>query len=439
MTVHVCLVSAQAAPNLLPALDPELKPKEVVLLVSQKMRAAADALSMVFKELGIRTDLIPLEDEHSSRVIEETLLQIASEREGEEILLNLTGGTKLMALVAQQTVAQEENWRSFYVDVDTDVVVWLDKTPGKKLAEQLRLRHYLKSYGFDLSDSPERPQITHEQRNLMQTLITQIGSLEKPLTQLNWLTQQAEDKKQLKITMDTQQADSRSLEALLRHFAEAGFLQVNGNTISYADETARNFVKGGWLELYTYSCVVDVTGETGIRDKAAGLEVMSKEGVKNEMDIAMMVRNRLFVIECKKREGRFVKSRNNNWIYLPSKEYIVMKEKMSKSTKIEQFESEIRELKQQIQQSERQAAKLLHYGKQQSLKLSSYFDPRLADKAQRLKSNLATRPISTISGWQPALWENWDPVTSREDVHVRIGDISEDRSGKQFILPAFLP
>ncbi|MGZ7274545.1 hypothetical protein ACXWPL_09935, partial [Streptococcus pyogenes] len=74
-----------------------------------------------------------------------------------------------MALVAQQTVAQEENWRSFYVDVDTDVVVWLDKTPGKKLAEQLRLRHYLKSYGFDLSDSPERPQITHEQRNLMQT------------------------------------------------------------------------------------------------------------------------------------------------------------------------------------------------------------------------------------------------------------------------------
>lgn len=113
--------------------------------------------------------------------------------------------------------------------------------------------------------------------------------------------------------------------------------------------------------------------------------------------------------------------------------------KMKKPTKIDEFESKIRELIQQRQQSERQAAKLLHYGKQQSLKLSSHFDPRLADKAQRLKSNLATRPISTISGWQPALWENWDPVTSREDVHVRIGDISEDRSGKQFILPAFLP
>jgi len=35
--------------------------------------------------------------------------------------------------------------------------------------------------------------------------------------------------------------------------------------------------------------------------------------------------------ECKKKEGKFVKSRNNNWIYIPSKEYMVMKEKMSKS------------------------------------------------------------------------------------------------------------
>jgi len=297
MTVHVCLVSAQAAPNLLPVLDPELKPEEVVLLVSQKMCKSADALSMVFKELGIRTTLIPLADEHSSHVIEETILQIASERDGQEILLNLTGGTKLMALVAQ-TVAQAAHWRSFYIDVDTDSIVWMDKAPGKKLAEQLRLRHYLKSYGFELSGSPERPQISHDQHNLMQTLITQIGSLETPLTQLNWLTQQAEDKKQLQITMDAQQADSRSLEALLRNFEEIGLLRVNKATIHYTDEAARDFVKGGWLELYTYKCVEAVTGETGIRDKAINLTVI-REGVKNEMDIAMMARNRLFVIECK--------------------------------------------------------------------------------------------------------------------------------------------
>jgi hypothetical protein len=38
------LVSEQAAPNLLPALDPAMKPKEAVLLVSQKMAHRAQAL-----------------------------------------------------------------------------------------------------------------------------------------------------------------------------------------------------------------------------------------------------------------------------------------------------------------------------------------------------------------------------------------------------------
>ena len=34
--IHIMLVSAQAAPNLLPAFDPELKPTKAVLLVTKK-------------------------------------------------------------------------------------------------------------------------------------------------------------------------------------------------------------------------------------------------------------------------------------------------------------------------------------------------------------------------------------------------------------------
>ena len=41
--------------------------------------------------------------------------------------LNVTGGNKLMALAAQ-AVAQAAGWPAFYVDVDTDQIIWLDKT-----------------------------------------------------------------------------------------------------------------------------------------------------------------------------------------------------------------------------------------------------------------------------------------------------------------------
>lgn len=36
-----------------------------------------------------------------------------------------------------------------------------------------------------------------------------------------------------------------------------------------------------------------------MRDKAANFVVLDRDGVKNEMDVAFMARNRLFVIECK--------------------------------------------------------------------------------------------------------------------------------------------
>jgi non-ribosomal peptide synthetase component E (peptide arylation enzyme) len=57
---HLMLVSDQAAPNLLPALDPAMKPKEAVLLVSQKMATRALALQAVLTEVGIKTHTVPL-------------------------------------------------------------------------------------------------------------------------------------------------------------------------------------------------------------------------------------------------------------------------------------------------------------------------------------------------------------------------------------------
>lgn len=300
MKTHICLVSAQAAPNLLPALDPSLKPQQIVLVVSPAMQRAALSLEAVFKEVGIKTRIHTIADIHQYAQIEEALLTLATEFEGQDTYLNLTGGTKLMALVAL-AVAQEANWRSFYVDLDTDQVIWLNRdSPPQALGEQLRLRHYLRSYGFDLIEAPVRPQNSAAQSQLTQTLVSQIGSLEGSIAQLNWLSQQAEAHNQLTIQLSTQQQDSRSLEALLREFSHAGILQVSasGDSIKFSDRDSLNYAKGGWLESHVFECITRVSADLRLRDKAANLRVTS-QGVENELDIALMAHNRLFVIECK--------------------------------------------------------------------------------------------------------------------------------------------
>lgn len=296
---QVLLVSAQAAPNLLAALDPVLKPAEAVLMVSGKMRARADALEAVLREAGVKTERVNLMDEHDFSGLEKALLEVAATRQGQSIALNVTGGTKLMALAAQ-SVAQAADWSVFYVDIDTDEVIWLGKEPRRqRLSEQLRLRHYLRGYGFRLDGDAQRVTSLVRHAGLVQTLVTQVGSLEAPLGQINWLGQESEDKKTLQVRLTAQQADSRGLDTLLRHFAEAGILAMESDRLTFATEADRAFAKGGWLEHYVFERVNAISGAVSIRDKAANLVVIDGEGVKNELDVAFMARNRLFVIECK--------------------------------------------------------------------------------------------------------------------------------------------
>jgi hypothetical protein len=297
--VHILLVSKQAAPNLLPALDPALKPAEAVLMVTGKMQPKADALEAVLREAGVKTSRVALADEHDFARLENALLDVASERDGQSIALNVTGGTKLMALAAQ-SVAQEAGWAVFYVDVDTDEAIWLGKAPNRQpLTQQLRLPHYLRGYGFCLQEGIDRPQPSQRHNELLTTLITQVGSLEHALGQLNWLAQTAEDKKRLQVTLNESQRDSRSLEALLRIFEDAGVLRTQGNALTFTDENERDFAKGSWLEHHVFRTVSTLSGELRIRDKAANLVVVDAGGVKNELDVAFMAKNRLFVIECK--------------------------------------------------------------------------------------------------------------------------------------------
>ncbi|MFV0511331.1 MAG: Card1-like endonuclease domain-containing protein [Shewanella algae] len=302
MNVQVYLVSAQAAANLLPALDPALKPDKAVLIVSPKMQRQADNLKKAMQEAGVEVTLQLLEDEHNYSRTEEQLLELAGEYEGDNVTLNITGGTKLMSLAAQKA-ADAAEWRMFYVDMDTDQVNWLNE--GKQhssqhtLSEQLRLRHYLQGYGFSLPSKPVTLQITPQQQQLTETLIQQIGSLEKPLSQLNWLGQQAEDRKSLSVTLNEWQRDSRGLEVLLRDFEEAGALSEKDGRLTFADETQRAFVKGGWLEAHVSKVLNSLKTDLSIRDSAANLMVEDNGGVKNELDIAFMARNRLFLIECK--------------------------------------------------------------------------------------------------------------------------------------------
>ncbi len=133
----------------------------------------------VLKESGITVQSVELPNEHDLAQIEEIVLAIASEDLSEDIAFNLTGGTKLMALAAQN-VANTAGCRTFYVDVDTDEIIWLDRgDDNHKLTATLRLKHYLQSYGFSIS-AKQHPANPPSYQALQTTLVRNARTFENP-------------------------------------------------------------------------------------------------------------------------------------------------------------------------------------------------------------------------------------------------------------------
>lgn len=112
---------------------------------------------------------------------------------------------------------------------------------------------------------------------------------------------------------------------------------------------------------------------------------------------------------------------------------------MAESPKIEKLENRIQELKQDMQVKRESAGRLFHYAQQYTGEIDNYFQDLLLENADQLRALLAQQPLATTAGWQEEIWKEWNPATSRESEHIRIGDLVEERSGNQFVAPAYLP
>jgi hypothetical protein len=299
---HVCLVSQQATPNLLPVLDDTWRPRRVVLATSPAMQAAAASLQAVIKRKspGIETELLALPDAYDYDVLFEAFMNFLDAQGEREVALNVTGGTKLMAVAAQE-VFRDSSKPVIYVDVQTDEVILVGRAGrSKPLQARLKVRDLLESHGYAV-EQLEHPQVTGAQRDLCARVIDHVGSAGTALGQLNLLAAQARNYRQLSVHMNASQLDSRTLGTMLGLFEDAGQLRCEGDILKFADEAARSFVNGGWLELHAYGVLQGLRGkDPRISDVVMNVVVTHPDGkTRNEADIAFLYRNTLYLIECK--------------------------------------------------------------------------------------------------------------------------------------------
>lgn len=310
---HLCLVSAQATPNLLPLLDDTWRPKKVVLACSAQMKQAALALRAVIqtKASGMLVETLDLPNAYDYGALSDAFLSYLAEHESDNIALNVTGGTKLMAVAAQEAF-RSAGKSVFYVNVETDEVLVIGQQATghapQPLRTKLKVHEMLRAHGYSVT-TQEQPQITRELRDLTARLIDHVSSAGRALGTVNALARAARDEPGLRVELTPAQYDSRALADILALFADANLLRQTGPVLVFKNEDARFFVNGGWLEAHVYEALQSLRAHhEGLTDVAMGVRVAfggqdprsgGKAKDKNEIDVAFLYRNTLHLIECK--------------------------------------------------------------------------------------------------------------------------------------------
>jgi len=306
---HICLISAQPVPNLIPAVDRKMQPRRIIQVVSPDMEARARLLKDVLKGRGIRVEQWSVDDAWDIEHLQQRMLELI-EREFEivpdgGIALNATGGTKLMSLAAYES-CRLYKMPIFYVHPEKDRIIWLypEKRAAIDLDDRLKLDPFLQAHGARVSQEkpPQRNIPDKRYLEVAHEIIASIERFSQSLRTLNWLAGSAS--KQL--ISDELRNDRGPLAELIDQFESHDFLRRDSGCLRFPDEEARFFVNGGWLEYLVFDAVRQIRQhDPHIQDIARSVNVerqRDKKSVRNELDVAFLRNNRLHIIECKTRQ-----------------------------------------------------------------------------------------------------------------------------------------
>jgi len=302
---HLFLVSEQLIHNFTPVLDPSFCPQEVCLLASPIMRSQTERLTRMLREKGLQVSQWLVNDPWDIKSLRERVLEFLAEHGESEIALNASGGTRPMGLAAYE-VFRSSDKPIYYVNSENDHVVWLH--PSERgtfdLADRIRLPAFLATRDFRLV-SAVRQGINERFQKLTTTLVQHVDRYSDPLAILNWYAAATSAREGMRSpVLNKKHQHLPEFQELLDLFVEHGVMSLDSRQrLVFADAAARFYVNGGWLEEHTFSVISEVRHQLSIiQDLARNVIIEWDEQespVKNELDVAFLANNQLYLIECK--------------------------------------------------------------------------------------------------------------------------------------------
>lgn len=311
--IHFCLVSNQPTPNFIPIIDKVIQPKKAYLFVTSTMKQQADSLENILRLRApqVIVEQVEIKDNINPNKMEELFSDYLKKHKNDRVVINLTGGTKLMSISLNSALLWEGNKNNhfgLYVDEASNkglVISHPDRSNLRDIPsvfefnpENLQLNDYLKLHGYRI-ETEQSSQDCFNLPTLTEELIRST-TLKEELSALNHDITKATLKNKNLCQIPLNYNNEKNCLHLIELLEEHQLVSLEGTELRIESIKARDYIMGGWLEEHVYFMVRDLED---VQDVRLNIQIKhdwnSNIHQPNEIDVAFMRNNILHLIECK--------------------------------------------------------------------------------------------------------------------------------------------
>ncbi len=223
-----------------------------------------------------------------------------------KVVLNASCGLRHRLLCFYEVFRNYE-WPIFVVEPNSDRFCWLypESRADGQVQDNITIADYLTIFGArgEFNEEEISPSLNETLHLIGKRWASQALELGPGLATLNYLATTCRKEQKLDVELTEKQQGYRELSQLINDLVDANIANYDKGVLTFADENARRFSNGEWLENLVHTTVRRIQDKMPtIQDHSLGVQVYRKLGereVRNELDVACVVNNKLHIIECK--------------------------------------------------------------------------------------------------------------------------------------------
>ncbi|EOU2461259.1 DUF1887 family protein [Vibrio navarrensis] len=308
MAVHVGIIDQDPVRLVTPLLDHRTVSTHIIFIGDESQHDMYQRLHSVLAQRSITTEFFEIPSVVDTSLIKQSIQSLAEDlkRRGEDVKLNASCGLR-HRLLSVYEVFRTYHWPIFVVEPNSDKLCWLypDGREETQVQDRITISDYLTIFGArgEFNEVALPPQLDQQLYQLGERWASNALELGPGLATLNYLATTCRKEQRLDVELSDKQQGYRELNMLLADLVEANIATYENGILTFANEDARRFSNGEWLETLVHSTVKQIQDDMPtIQDHSLNVQVYRQLGereVRNELDVASVVNNKLHIIECK--------------------------------------------------------------------------------------------------------------------------------------------